>query len=112
MTEAVQPLSTRAVVMVVRLDCGFQRLTLISREDVPGFPCIVTVLRSSFGAGMESEFLLAGGRGTGDLGGEATSFPPRLWENLLLWPSMSRAPFSSHPLYPGAQPPGPPARRW
>src|ERR1700731_44018 len=89
MTEAVQPLSTRAVVMVVRLDCGFWRLTLISREDVPGFPCIVTVLRSSFGAGMESEFLLIGGGGTGDLGREATSFTPHLRENPLSWPLAS-----------------------
>src|ERR1700731_3830514 len=97
MTEAVQPLSTRAVVMVVRLDCGFRRLTLISREDVPGFPCIVTVLRSSFGAGTESEFLLIGGGGTGDLGGEATSFTPRLQENPLLQPLVSLVLSSSHP---------------
>src|ERR1700730_15964275 len=105
MTEAVQPLSTRAVIMVVRSDCRFWRLTLISREDVPGFPCIVTVLRSSFGAGMESECILSGGGDTGDLGRETTSFTPRLPENPLLQPSTFQALSSLHPLYPRAQPP-------
>src|ERR1700719_2803497 len=107
MTEAMQPLSTSAVMMVVQSDCGFWRLTLISRDDVPGFPCIVTVLRSSFGAGTESEHILVGGRDTGDLGRETTSFTPRLRENLLSRPSMSQALSSSHPPYPGARPPGP-----
>src|ERR1700731_4601876 len=97
------------MMMVVQLDCRFHRLTLISKVDVPGFPCIVTVLRSSFRAGMESEHILAGGRDTGDLGRETTSFPPRLPENPLWQPSMSQALSLSHPQYPGAQPPGPPA---
>src|ERR1700731_2207914 len=63
MTEAMQPLSTSAVMMVIWSDCGFWRLTLISRDEVPGFPCMVTVLRSSFGADTESEDIFNGGRG-------------------------------------------------
>src|ERR1700730_2169606 len=57
MTEAVQPLSTSAVTMVVQLEAVFHKFTLISKDEVPGFPCIVTILRSSFGQGMESEHI-------------------------------------------------------
>src|ERR1700731_1272097 len=63
MTEAVQPLSMSAVTIVVWSDCGFRKLTLISKDKVPGFPCMVTVLRSSFGADTESEDIFNGGRG-------------------------------------------------
>src|ERR1700730_9134556 len=108
MTDAVHPLSTSAVTIVVWSDCGFRRLTLISRDDVPGFPCIVTVLRSSFGAGTESEHILIGGRDSGDLGRETTSFTPRLLENPLLQLSTSQVLSLSHSPYCGAQPPGPP----
>src|ERR1700730_19328478 len=61
MTEVVQPLSTSAVTMVVQLEARFHRFTLISRDKVPGFPCIVTILRSSFGQGTESELVVMGG---------------------------------------------------
>src|ERR1700730_5457731 len=81
MTEAVQPLSTSSMTMVVQSEAGFRKFTLISKDEVPGLPCIVTILRSSFGWGTESEILFAGEGGTLDLGGEATSFTPHLWEN-------------------------------
>src|ERR1700719_1597933 len=99
MTEALHPLSTSAVTIVERLDCRFRRMTLISRDEVPGFPCIVTVLRSSFGAGMESENILAGSRRTGDLGREATSFTPCLRKNPLSQLSASLTLSLSHPPY-------------
>ena len=38
MTEAVHPLSTSAVTMVVWSDAGFCKFTWISRDEVPGFP--------------------------------------------------------------------------
>src|ERR1700731_4322438 len=107
MTEAVQPLSTSAVTMVVWSEARFRKFTLISKDEVPGLPCIVTILRSSFRWGTESEILLAGGRDTGDLGGEATSFTPRLQENPPLWLSMSLILSSSHSRCPRARPPGP-----
>src|ERR1700731_2912214 len=111
MTEAVQPLSTSAVMMVVWSDCGFRRLTLISKDDVPGFPCIVTILRSSFRGDTESADIFIGGGGTWDLGGEATSFTPCLWENLLSRPLVSLVLSSLRPLYLAAPQSGPRARR-
>src|ERR1700731_526546 len=81
MMEAVQPLSTSAVTMVVQSEAGFRKFTLISKDEVLGLPCIMTILRSSFGWGTKSEILFAGEGGTLDLGGEATSFTPRLREN-------------------------------
>src|ERR1700731_3383699 len=110
MTEAVHPLSTSAVMMVVRSDCGFRRLIFISREEVPGFPCIVTILRSSFGGDMESEFISCGDMGIGDLGGEATSFTPRLQENPLLQLSVFLVLSLSRPPYHAAPQSGPRAR--
>src|ERR1700730_16008449 len=98
--------------MVVQLEVEFRRFTLISKDEVPGFPCMVTILRSSFGRDTESEIVLAGGRGTGDLGGETTSFTPRLLDNPLSRPSMSQVLSSSHPPYPGAQPRGRLAHQW
>src|SRR6202045_3766417 len=111
MTEAVQPLSTSAVTMVVQSEAGFRKFTLISRDEVPGLPCMVTILRSSFGQGMESEIIFAGEGGTLDLGEEATSFTPCLWENPLLQPLMFPTLFWLCPPYPGALPPGPPAHQ-
>src|ERR1700731_4216447 len=111
MTEAVQPLSTSAVTMVVQSEAGFRKFTLISRDEVPGLPCMVTILRSSFGQGTESEIIFAGEGGTLDLGGEATSFTPCLWENPFLQPLMFPTLFWLCPPYPGALPPGPPAHR-
>ena len=72
-------------------------------------PCTVTILRSSFGWGTESESLFVEDGGTWDLGGEATSFTPHLQENLPSQPSMLPTLSLSCPPYPGAQPPGPQA---
>ena len=110
--EAVQPLSMRAVTMVVQSEVGFWRLTLTSREEVPCQPCIVTILKSSFGQDTESEFILAVENTGRDSGGEAAFITPCLRENPPSWPSVFLAPSWSHPPYPRAEPPGPQAHQW
>ena len=107
MMEAVQPLSTSAVTMVVQSEAGFRKFTLISKDEVLGLPCIMTILRSSFRQGTESEFLFAGEGGTLDLGREATSFTPHLRENPPLWLSASLTLSLSHPPYLGVPQLGP-----